>query len=188
MNRKFFEELEGRRTAVEKFDFDIQTKNRDYFRSFWLHMIILSSAIVIGILPIMNDSTSLIKSLILAKFGLLIIVLVCVLIVFYLQSVLSREKALLFDQVEFHKNTFLGQLRLLEQSEKDGKDEKEITSIFHHSKKEAFIQEQQIIAKHLIEGNFVKMRLFIDKYFKYFISYGFALGVLLVILSFILYV
>ena len=186
MGENFCEELENRRAVVEKLDFDIQSENRDHFRSFWLHMIILSSAIVIGILPIMNGSTLLIKSMTLAKLGLLIIILVCVLVIFYFQNMLSMEKSLLFDQVEFHKETFSKQLRLLEQAEKDGRSEKEIGFIFDKSKNEAFIKEQQIVAKHLIGGKFAYTRLFIDKYFNYFVSYGFAFGVLLVILSFVL--
>ena len=38
MIEKFFKELENRRSTVEKFDFDIQTKNRDYFRNLWLYI------------------------------------------------------------------------------------------------------------------------------------------------------
>ena len=186
MIEKFFKELENRRSTVEKFDFDIQTKNRDYFRNLWLYMIILSSAIAIGILPIMAGPSTIIRSLVLAKLGLIIIMIVCVWVVFYFLNVLFREKVLLFEQAQFHKNTFSEQLKLLEQVKKEGKNEKEIEIIFYKSKSNAYIQEQKIIARHLIGGKFVKVRLFIDKYFNQSISYGFALGILLVILSFML--
>lgn len=186
MSEKFFEELEDRRTAVEKLDFDIQAKNRDYFRSFWLQMIILSSAIVVGILPIMGQSTTLIRSLILAKLGLLLIILVCVSIIFYFQNMLSKERNLLFEQIQFHKETFAKQLRFLDRAKREGKSEKEMESIFNESKSNVYIQEQQIIARHLVVGKFVKIRLFLDKYFNNLISCGFVSGVLLVVLSFIL--
>jgi hypothetical protein len=186
MKHNFFEELEIRRSNVERIDLEMRNRNLDHYRNFWLQMIILSSAIVIGVLPILDSSNSIIKSIILAKLGLLIIVVLCVLVVFYFQSVLSREKSLLFDQVEFHRHTFLSQSRLLQETLKTGRDEKEVESIFENSKRESFIMEQEILAKHLIDGKFVKSRLFIDKHFGNFISYGFSLGILLVILSFII--
>ena len=186
MIEKFLKELEDRRSTVEKLDFEIQLKNIDHFRSFWLHMIILSSAIVIGVLPIMNGSSILIKSLILAKFGLLIIVLVCVLATLYFQNVLHREKLLILDQNFFHKNTFSNQENILINLEKVKKSEAEIKQIFDKSKTDSLSQEIQIIKKHLTGGGFPRIRLFVDKYFNKFISFGFALGVFLVILSFII--
>lgn len=186
MSKNIFVELEDRRSVVEKFDFDMQDKNRDHFRSFWLHMVILSSAIVIGVLPILNAESDLITSPILAKLGLLIIVLVGVSVIFYFQNVLSREKLLLFEQIQFHEASFFKQQNLLAQAVKDRKSEMEISQIFEGSKDAALIKEEEIIAKHLIGGKFLCIRLFIDEYFSHFISLGFGLGVLFVILSFIL--
>src|SRR3989338_5362478 len=145
MNERLFEELEDRRTTVEKMDFDIQAKNREYFRSFWLNMIILSSAIVVGILPVMDGPSTLIKSLILAKLGLLLIILICVSIICYFQNMLSRERDLLFEQIQFHKKTFSEQLTLLKQAKSGGKNEKEMEHLFDKSKSNSYIHEQQII-------------------------------------------
>ena len=89
-------------------------------------MIILSSAIAIGILPIMAGPSTIIRSLVLAKLGLLIIMIVCVWVVFYFLNVLFREKVLLFEQAQFHKNTFSEQLKLLEQVKKEGKMKKRL--------------------------------------------------------------
>lgn len=185
MSEKFIEELEDRRQFVERQDAEARTKNLEQFRNYWLHMTILSSAIVVGVLPLMGEESSLIKSLPLAKTGLALIVFVCAAAIIYLQNVLSREKSLLHDQKEFHENTFSMQGRMIEKARKDGKNEDFIKDIFERSKSAAYFEEQDIVAHHILGKGFVRIRLFINKYFNPFISYGFATGVLLVVLSFV---
>jgi len=183
--KKKFDELEKRRAFVEKMDFDIRERNRDHFRTFWLNMVILSSAIVVGVLPIISGSSSPIQSPVLAKIGLLIIVVISVIIVIYFAGILTREKHLLFEQAQFHEYIFSKQWRLLDEAIKKGKTTDEITTIFDKSKRISNTIEDEIVAKHLIGGNFIRFRLFIDKHFNHIISYGFVIGVLLVILSFL---
>ncbi|GEM_PF-2715360 len=188
MSQKIFKELGERRRYVEKSDIDLRWRNIDHFRAYWLHMVILSSAIVLGVLPLISENSSLVKSFTLAKLGLLLIILVCVLIVLYFQNVLSRERSLLFDQKEFHEATFSMQQNILNTAKRDGKDEAYLKEIFERTKSAAYFQEQEIVKRHVIGGKFTKTRLLINKYFNPLISYGFAVGVLLVVLSFIWFV
>lgn len=183
MSNNFFNELEIRRSGVEKIDLEMRNRNLDHYRSFWLQMMIFSSAVVVGVLPLISESESIIRSPILAKLGLLVIIILCTFIILYFQGVLIREKVLLFEQSEFHKNIFSKQHRILEQS-RDKTDEV-IKKLFETSKNEAFVKEQDILAKHLIGGKFYRIRLFIDKYFTRFVSFGFTAGILLIIFSFI---
>lgn len=184
MDENFFQELEGRKNTVEKFDFDSGERKREHQRNFWLQMVILSSAIVIGILPLLGEKSSLVKYPVLAELGLLLIITICILIVFYFQDVLSREKLLLFDLKEFHDSLFLRQKGLLTQAKKEGKSASEIKEIFEKSKQDAYRGEQEILYQHLV-GKFYHLRLFIDRFFNRIISLGFLLGVLFVILSFV---
>jgi len=103
---KIYKEIDEREEIVEKYDFDIQMKNREQFRSFWLHMIILSSAIVIGVLPLLKSNSDIIQSQIICLFGLLFILLVCIFIVIYMPYVLQREKSLLVEQSQLHQEIF----------------------------------------------------------------------------------
>jgi len=185
MIHKFLKELEDRKTFVEKTDFDMLAKSRDHFRDFWLHMVILSSAIVIGILPLINQESTLIKSLTLAKLGLLLIILVCVLIILYYQNALSKTRSVLVEQSRFHDKTFSEQFAILNHAAEKGLDENEVEKIFNDSKNCSYIQEEKIVAKYILSKRFIKFRILIDKYFNCVISYIFVLGILLVIFSFV---
>lgn len=186
MSKDFIEEIELRRAAVEKIDFDVQSRNIEHFRSYWLHMILLSSAIVIGVLPIINEESNVIKSLTLAELGLLLIICMCVLLTLYFGNVLAREKSLAFDKRQFHGSVFSSQITLIKRSREAGKNEAEIQRIFADSKLSSFIEENSILQKHLLGGKFAKLRLFVDRYFNRIVSILFTLGIMFVIFSFIL--
>lgn len=180
-----YKEIENRRAFIEKCDFEIQNQNTEHFRSFWLNINILSGAIVVGLLPIITSESGTIKSLILAKLGLLLIISICTIVTVYFQSVSARGKYLLFDQIECHRKNFSRQRKILVQAEKEGKTEKEIFDIYNQSKDDFSMAEFNVIEKHILGGRFVKIRLFFDKHFNSFVSWIFTVGILLIILSFI---
>jgi hypothetical protein len=187
MDKELQKEIETRRQFVEQQDAEMHTKNIGHFRAYWLNMVILSSAIAVGVLPILDsESSHLIKSPTLTKLGLLLITIVCLAIIIYFQKVLTREKSLLSEQTEFHKYTFFMQSDILNKAIKDGKDESYLKELLGRTKVASFRAEQNIIAKYVVGKRFIKMRSFINKYFNQFVSYGFSLGVILVILSFII--
>ncbi|MDO8593129.1 MAG: hypothetical protein Q7R92_05235 [bacterium] len=61
MVEKIIEELKNRREWLERLDLEMQNKNKDYSRNLWMNIIILSSAIIIGVLPLINGTPSIIN-------------------------------------------------------------------------------------------------------------------------------
>ena len=121
MSQEILQEIEERRQYVEKEDREYRIHNLENFRSYWLNLVILSSAIAVGIIPLLNDQPSIIISVLLAQIGLLVIVIVCVLLVLYLQNVLARERDLLADQRNFHEYTFGMQNDVIKSAKQEGK-------------------------------------------------------------------
>lgn len=183
MTEKIIEELKNRKEAVERFDLEIQIRNKESSRNLWMNIIILSSAIIIGILPLLNENSNLIKSLVLAKLGLLLIIIIVVIGIIYYENVLIREKLMLSDLSQFHQETFAYQEYVINSSIKEKKDLEEIQNIFNITKKESFSKELKIREKHLVGGKFFRLRSLSDKYFSRFLCYGFAIALIIIIFS-----
>ena len=183
MSEKILKDINERRHIVEAQDQDIQKRNRDYFRNFWMNIIILSSGIIIGVLPLLDGNSDLVQSLLLAKLGLLTIVFITMIGIVYFENVLRREKLLLFDQQQFHNMIFSEQESMIRSALNQGRKPKEVLDIFNLTKSRAFEIEQAIIKRHLLGGAFSTARLFLDQYFSRFLTYGFILGILLIIAS-----
>ena len=185
MSEKIFEELKQRRQKVEFLDQELRTKNREKFLQYLLHMTILSSAIVVGVLPLINDASTAIKSVLFAKIGLALIVSVCVIALLYLHNILNRERILLSDQQSFHDYTFSSQYQILSEAKTKGANDDELYATFEKTKSQSSIAEQELVLSHLVGGRFSWLRQVRDSYINTFITYGFATGVILIILSFI---
>lgn len=186
MSEKIIEELKNRRETIEMLDLDLQNKNKDHFRGLWMNIMILSSAIIIGVLPLINENSNIIKSLLLAKLGLLLIILIIIFGIIYYANVLNRERSMLFDLSQFHEKIFFKQENLINLAVEQKKSIGEVLDIFGRTKIDSFNEEQKIREKHLVGGKFFKLRLFVDKYFSVFLCYGFVLGLILIIFSFII--
>lgn len=63
MTEKIIEELKNRRESLERLDLEMQNRNKDYSRNLWMNIIILSSAIIIGVLPLISENSNIINSL-----------------------------------------------------------------------------------------------------------------------------
>lgn len=186
MIEKIIEELKNRRESLERLDLETQNRNKDYSRNLWMNIIILSSAIIIGVLPLISENSNLIKSLLLAKLGLLLIIIIIIFGIIYYEKVLIREKLMLFDLSQFHDHTFARQECIINLAIKENKSTEEIKDIFSKTKRESYDNELKIVEKHLLGGNFFKLRLFMDKYFSRFLCYGFVIGLILIIFSLVI--
>lgn len=184
MYEKYSKELEDRRSTVEKIDHESILRNSDHFRSYWLQIVILSSAIVIGLVPVI-DNPVLVQSPSLAKIGLLVILLVCVSIVLYFQNFLTREKIILYDQQKLHEDNFAKQSSLLKKAKNENWVDKKIEVEFEVSKRRFFEEETNLLFNHLVSNKGAKHISFFDKYFNVFMPYLFATGVFFIVLSFI---
>ncbi|OGG94449.1 hypothetical protein A3G63_00245 [Candidatus Kaiserbacteria bacterium RIFCSPLOWO2_12_FULL_52_8] len=182
MSQQIFSELENRQHEVEKRDLESRSRNLEQFRTYWLHITILSSAIVLGVLPLISENSTLIRSATLAKLGLGIIIFVCVAAILYLQNVLARERDLLAERRVFHEEVFAKQRGALEAAQRDGQDSEFLKGLFERTKTLSHSTETGILMKHLLG----RRTLFLDKYFTPLTAYTFAFGVLLVVFSFIL--
>lgn len=183
MSSRFIDELRKRQIHVEKIDSDLISVNNSEYRSYWLNMTILSGAILIGVIPLLGNNQSVVKSIILAKMGVVVLIIVCTSIVIYFQGVLSRGKKMLIEQQTHHNETFAKQASLLEKLGKEGKSEQEMESYFEKSKAESYSQEVDIMYENLLGGRFSRVRTFIDGHFNRYISFGFSVGVILITLS-----
>jgi hypothetical protein len=187
MKEDYFNEISLREEKVTMFDSDIRNKNRDKFQTFLLHMTVLSSALAIGILPLINESSKLILAPELAKFGLLINLVVCTVTLLYAHNVLNREKQLINDQKEHHDFTFDWQRRVLSEAIKRNVTDSDLRVIFEQTKSASNELEQEILMKHLV-GNVYRYKIknFLDRAVSILSLYGFALGTGLVVISFII--
>ena len=185
MSEKILREIQEKKALVGKEDRDAVNKNKEYYRSLWLNLIVLSSAIIIGMLPVINDNKGLLKSVFLAKLGLLIIVLVIILGMLYYNSTLAREQSMLFELWQLHEKIFTNQLLSINSSNNESKTEAEINELFSKAKQNAFQEETKARAKHLVGGKLYKIRIKIDKHISNLLIYLFLIGSLILISSFI---
>ena len=185
-NSNSFEKLEKRRTVVEELDHKIILRNSDQLRNYWVQLIIFSSAIIVGILPLL-DNVNPILSISLAKIGLLVITLVCILIIVYFPYILTREKHLLHEQKALHEKFFSTRLEMLSQACKENWDDSKISLNFEKLEEVLSSQETDLLYEKLVAGRFTRVRNLIDFNFSLIASGGTGIGALLIILSFICY-
>lgn len=180
----FLKEIEERALDVSKMDLEILNNIKGNYKSFIMNIVILSSSIIIGVFPLLDNNSSIIKHISEAKFGLLIIVIIIIFSLIYYENVLTREKLLNIDLIDNHQKTFSNQFRIINLAIRDNKSDEEIEAIFTKSKGESVNEENRIRIKHITQWKFYRLMLFfIDIYYSRIICYGFTFGIVLIILS-----
>jgi len=97
-----YKDVVSREEKMTGFFLDMRVKNLEYLRSFWFNLIILSSAIIVAVFPILLKDPNYFQNLVLSIIGLGLLVIMDIVGCFYLNTLLTKENNNLAEQNDFH--------------------------------------------------------------------------------------
>ncbi len=97
-----YKEATSRRDEILNLTRDLRIKNLDHIRSFLFNLVVISSAAIVAIFPVVLKDLNYFKNPIFAIIGLAILVLMNLVGLFYLSVLLIRENNNLSKADEFH--------------------------------------------------------------------------------------
>lgn len=177
--QKNLNELMDRKEKNDKFLIDFGVKNLEYLRNYWLHLTIVSAAILVAILPLFKNNPDIIKIKEFCFLGLFILALIQIISPIYLNHLLTKENDNLTKKRDFSKKIFGKYIAMLDENYKQQKSYLEHIKLSSVLAKQFSKEEKELIE----ERN--KIKKFFDKHFSDIITYMFIAGLTLIILSFI---
>lgn len=178
---KQYNEVRKNQKEVSALYLDVRLKNIEQTRSFWLNLIILSSAIIVGIFPFLVKDSSYLENLGMAIIGIILLVFVDLAGIFYINTILTRESKHLDEQNKFHIDHMNEEIEMLLEAIKKERNykewEKEYSLFLRNTVEEEVAMREKQKPKKIVK--------WFDKYFSTFLVYLMILGVVLIGLSFL---
>lgn len=160
---------------------ELRIKNIEHLRNFWFNLIVLSSAVIVGVFPVLIKDPSYFENSSLAIFGLLLLVFMDIIGCFYLNVLLTRENRNLAELNNFHTKKFDEDKKLINKIIEEKKEFGEGSDIYLKFLKDTSEEENNLITKQEIKG----ASKWFDKNFSDILTTLLILGVLFIILSFV---
>lgn len=166
---------------VSRLYLDVRLKNIEQTRSFWLNLIILSSAIIVAVFPFLIKDNFYLENLKMAVIGIILLVLVDLVGIFYINIILIRENKHLDEQNKFHMDHMNEEIKMLLEAMEQKRDYKkwggEYSLFLKNTAEEEVSMREKQESKKIVK--------WFDKYFSTFLVYLMILGVVLIGLSFL---
>lgn len=152
---KEIKETKDRQEKMIKYFLNVRTRNLEYLRTFWLHLTIISSLIIVAVLPLVLKNSNFFKCLIITIIGLSFLTLMIILACFSLNHILTKENRDLSEKSEFYSKNFLEEIKIInEGSQKQEAAEDYSRKYFNLSEK--FKGEENQLDNKLKENKFYK--------------------------------
>jgi ABC-type multidrug transport system fused ATPase/permease subunit len=191
MNKEEFEilnniiERSGQRSdKIEQIFLDMRSRNLEHLRNFWLNLIVLSSAIIVGILSLVFKEDMSSSLLLIIMVGVSFFILMDIVGVYFLNHKLSKENHDLDKLHNFNLQAIKDERRVinnyLNKQESFEKFSKEYADFLND-----VARKEEEIRKSNVEKN--KIFSFLDKYISDILAGLFILGILCILASFIIY-
>lgn len=160
---------------------ELRVKNIEHLRSFWFNLIVLSSAIIVGVFPILINNSNYLENPSIAIVGLVVLVIMDILGCFYLNVLLTRENRNLAELNDFHTKKFAEDKSIINKITEDKKDFQEGSSIYLDFLKNSEKEEAELVVKQKIRG----ANRWFEKNLSDILTILLIVGILFIILSFI---
>jgi hypothetical protein len=178
---KQYDKVNKNQKEVSMLYFDVRLKNIEQLRNFLLNLMILSSAIIVSVFPFLVKDVSYLKNLKLTIIGVVLLILVDLIGIFYINKILIRENKHLSEQNEFHINHMNEEIKMLlevmgqKRNHEDWKEEY-LNFLKNTVKEEKIMREKQ---------EYKKIAKWFDRNFSNFLVYLMISGVILIGISFL---
>lgn len=185
-NEKFNKELNNV-LALEKAALDeissIGLKNIELTRNFWLNILILSSAIIVAVFPIILKDPTYFKHINLAICGIIFLVATDIIGIYYINFLLTKDNKSIDEHQKFRLKYFSKQKEILTEGKQSGVDYDNWSSDIYSQFLLEFGGIEKNIRAKLKAG---KLAQFLDRYFSTIFTVFITIGILLISLSFMI--
>jgi hypothetical protein len=177
---KEYNKIEKIKEDSEKEIIDLLIKNTEHTRSFWFNLLILSSAIIFAILPLLFEHPSYFKNIGLAVTGIIFLVVMNIISIFYFNHLLLSENNGLEKRRKFRLKKINEQLKLIDSHRLLNMDYEMWRDIIYAS----FINKAYKEDNNVNNKNKCFFTQFFSKHFSNIITWLVIIGICLIFLSF----
>lgn len=176
-----YDKVRENQKEVSKLYLDVRLKNIEQTRSFWLNLIVLSSAIIVAVFPLLIKDNFYLENLKIAVTGIILLVLVDLVGIFYINTILIRENKHLDEQNKFHMEHMNKGMEKLLKAMKENKNYEEwrqgYLDFLKKTHKEEIVMRKEQDPKKIIK--------WFDEHFSTILVYLVILGIVLIGTSFL---
>ena len=181
-NKEFNDVLASEKEALNEIN-NIGIKNIELTRNFWLNILILSSAIIVAIFPLILRNQTYFKCIELAIYGIIFLVVTDIIGICYINFLLVKDNKIIDEHQEFRRNNFSEQKEILAKGKQSGADyDSWFNDVYSQFLLKFGDEEKSMRAK--LKGGILTR--FFDRYFSTIFTFLITIGILLISLSFVI--